>query len=71
MLLAPTFVPEADVLTSFAELYQECLAELHSVYDEFKEFIITGKPARGHHLAIRPRYPIYTARQKSTCTSKN
>ncbi len=46
MLLALAFVAETDVLTSFAELHRECLAELHDVYDEFKEFFIAENPAR-------------------------
>ncbi len=58
MLLALAFVPKANALTSFAELCREYLAELHDVYDEFKEFFITGKPARGRRSATRPRYPI-------------
>ncbi len=58
MLLALAFVPEADVLTSFAELHRECPAELYGVYAEFKEFFITGKPARGRCPTTRSRYPI-------------
>ncbi len=50
MLLALAFVPKADVLTYFAELRRECPAEVYGVYDEFKEFFITGKPARGSWL---------------------
>ncbi len=58
MLLALAFVPEADVLTSFAELHCECPAKLHGVHDEFKEFFITGKSAEGRHLATRPIHAI-------------
>ncbi len=58
MLLALAFVPEVDVLTSFGELHRECPAKLQGVYDEFKEFFMTGKPTRSHHPAIRLRYPV-------------
>ena len=58
MLLALAFVPQADVISAFNELRRECPAELHGVYDEFKEFFIIGRPARGRRPATRPRYSI-------------
>ncbi len=70
ILLALAFVPEADALTSFTELHRECLAELYDVYDEFNEFFVTGKPARGRHPVTRPRYPISLWNQYETAINK-
>ncbi len=58
MLLALAFVSEADVLISFAELCRKFSGELHGAYNEFKEFFITRKPARGRRPATRTRCPI-------------
>ncbi len=71
MLLALAFVSEADVLTSFVELCRECLAELHSIYDEFKEFFVTGKPARDRCPVTRPRYPVSLWNQYETAINKS
>ncbi len=71
MLLALAFVPEADVLTSFAELCRECPAELHGVYDEFKEFFYYWKASNGRHPAMRPRYPISLWNQYKTAINKS
>ncbi len=71
MLLALAFVPKTDILTSFAELHRECPAELHGVYDKFKEFFITGNPARGHRPGTRPRHPISLWNQHETAINKS
>ncbi len=71
MLLALAFVPEADVPTAFADLRRECPAELHGVYDNFKEFYISGRPARGRRQAIGPRYPVLFWNQYQTAIDRS
>ncbi len=71
MVLTLAFVPEADVLTSLAELCHECQAELHGVYDEFDDFFITGNPAMGCHPATRLRYQISLWNQYKTAINKS
>ncbi len=68
---ALAFVSKADVLTSFTELRRKCPAELHGVYDEFEEFFITGKPARGRRPATRPRCPISLWNQYEKAINKS
>ena len=46
MLLALAFVPVADVPDAFDQLRRKCPEALHTVYNGFEEYFISGKPAK-------------------------
>jgi hypothetical protein len=71
MLLALAFVPAADVPDAFAELRRECPPELHTVFDSFSRYYISGTPARGRRRGRRPTYRPALWNQYQTAIEKS
>lgn len=74
-LLALAFVPVADVPDAFDQLRARCPQELHEVYDDFKEYYISGRPAQGRgrnrRPGVQPRYPPAMWNQYQTAINKS
>ena len=70
MLLGLAFVLEADVGTTFNTFRHDCPNFL-AVFDDFKEYYVTGRPAKARRVATAPRFTVSLWNQHETALNQS